>query len=312
MLLNVGVCFFLLGALAKLCHSGLKFPPGLYQSLSLFLLVSIGLKGGQAMAAHFSSTLLLQGAAVVAFGFFLPLLAYPVLRHIGRLPKVDAASIAAHYGSVSVGTYAVAAAYLEAKGVAYEAYFPLFVALLEVPAIVVGLALAGRVYGDNRIQLKAMLHELFLNQSMVLLVGGLLIGFVAAEQLHTVKPFFFDLFHGVLALFLLEMGILAASRVVEFKRLGRFMLAFGVAMPLVSSVFGVGLGLALGLSVGGVALMACLAASASYIAVPAAMRGALPEADHGMSISASLAISFPFNVILGVPLYLPMAEAMVT
>ena len=311
MQLDVSIAFFLLGAFAALVRSDIQFPKGLYQSLVLFLMVAIGLKGGVALSEHASWQLLSQSVYVILFGFLLPLIAFPVLYYIGGLKRYDAASIAAHYGSVSVGTYAVAVAYLESQNIVYEAYIPLFVVLLEMPAIVIGIALAKGFTGSNARIDKAeakkernkLLHEVFFNQGMVLMVGGLLIGYMAGDRTETISPLFFDLFSGVLALFLLEMGMVAASRVKEIKHLGAFMLAFGVAMPLVGGTLGCVLGLSMGLSAGGAILLAVLGASASYIAVPAAMRVVLPSANHSLSISASLGITFPFNVLIGLPTY---------
>ncbi|MEX2963668.1 sodium-dependent bicarbonate transport family permease [Microbulbifer sp. TYP-18] len=308
MQLDAGIAFFILGAFAALVRSDIQFPKGLYQSLILFLMVAIGLKGGVALAEHASWQLINQSIVVILLGVLLPLIAFPVLFYIGELKRFDAASIAAHYGSVSVGTYAVAVAFLEAQGIAYESYIPLFVVLLEMPAIAVGIALARRrtaatgstdtVDPPNSGKL---FHEVFFNQGMVLMVGGLAIGMVVGERIERVTPFFFELFNGVLALFLLKMGMMAAGRLSDIKRLSSFMLAFGVAMPIVGGALGCLIGLAIGLSTGGTILLAVLGASASYIAVPAAMQVALPQANQSLSIGASLGITFPFNVLIGIP-----------
>lgn len=305
MQLDVGVAFFLLGMFASLVRSDIQFPKSLYQSLVLFLMLAIGLKGGVALAEHASWGLLGQATAVLTLGFALPLIAFPLLYYFGKLPRCDAASIAAHYGSVSVGTYAVAVAFLEAQGVRYEDYIPLFVVLLEMPAIIVGLALAKHISAQSNTadSRKALLHEVFFNQGMVLMMGGLLIGFLSGDNIQGVAPLFFDLFKGVLALFLLEMGMVAASRLQDAKQVGSFMLAFGTAMPIIGGLLGCVLGLLIGLSAGGAILLAVLGASASYIAVPAAMRVALPEANHSLSITSSLGITFPFNVLVGIPTY---------
>jgi hypothetical protein len=313
MQIDVSIAFFLLGAFAALVRSDIQFPKALYQSLILFLMIAIGLKGGIALSEHASAELVMQSVYIVLFGLFLPVIAFPVLYYIGKLPRVDAASIAAHYGSVSVGTYAVAIAVLESQGIPYEAYIPLFVVLLEMPAIAVGIALAKRSTGDKgaqaqRVETRKLLHEVFFNQGIVLMVGGLLIGYVAGQRTATIAPFFFDLFNGVLALFLLEMGMVAASRVREIGQVGGFMLAFGVAMPVVGGFLGAALGLGMGLSTGGAILVAVLGASASYIAVPAAMHVVLPQANHSLSISASLGITFPFNVLVGIPLYIVVTQ----
>lgn len=301
MQLDITIAFFLLGAVASLMRSEIQFPKSLYQTLTLFLMLAIGLKGGVALSEHASPQLIPQSLSVIMLGLLLPLLAFPVLFYIGRLDRQDSASIAAHYGSVSVGTYAVAVAFLESQNIEYEAYFPLFVVLLEMPAIAVGIALAQG--SGAKINRKKLLHEVFCNQGMVLMVGGLIIGYWAGERTASIAPLFFTLFHGVLALFLLEMGMVAASRLQQLKTMGSFMFAFGVAMPLVGGLLGCLLGMAMGLSTGGAILLAVLGASSSYIAVPAAMRVVLPDANHSLSITASLGITFPFNVLVGLPVY---------
>lgn len=313
MQLDVSVAFFLLGAFAALVRSDIQFPKALYQTLILYLMIAIGLKGGVALSEHASWELVTQSIYVISLGVILPLIAFPLLFYVGKLPRTDAASICAHYGSVSVGTYAVAVAFLEAMSIDYEDYLPLFVVLLEMPAIAVGIALARRAGASGGANASgkidaALLHEVFFNPGIVLMVGGLLVGFMGGERTYTIAPLFFDLFNGVLALFLLEMGMVSASRLGELKRLGSFMLAFGVLMPLIGGVLGSVLGLAIGLSTGGAILLAVLGASASYIAVPAAMRQALPEANHSLSISVSLGITFPFNVILGIPTYMVITQ----
>ena len=299
--------FFLLGLAAGIARADLRLPPAIYEFLSILLLLSIGLKGGVELATQPFGALLPQMFAVVLMGILLPLAAYPVLRFAGRLERADAASIAAHYGSVSVGTYAVAAAYLTYRQVAFEEYMPVFLVLLEMPAIVVGILLARGV--DRNTPWRVVGREVLLGKSVVLLLGGLLIGWVAGPQgIKPIEGLFFDLFKGVLALFLLEMGLIAAGQVGSLRRHGGFLIAFGVAMPLVAGALGAGLGWMLGLSVGGTALLTTLAASASYIAVPAAMRQSVPEANPTLSLAASLGVTFPFNFLVGIPLYHRLAE----
>ena len=307
--LDVGIAFFLLGAFAAAVRADIQFPKALYQSLVLFLMIAIGLKGGISLVEHASWELLAQAIAVISIGFVLPVIAFPILRSIGELNRYDAASIAAHYGSVSVGTYAVAIGFLEASGITYESYIPLFVVLLEMPAIIVGIALAKRGAqptqpqdaADGRPQSGELWHEIFLNQGVLLMFGGLLVGVAAGPKIIAVEPFFFGLFGGVLALFLLQMGMTAASQFSSVKRNGSFIIAFGFAMPMIGAVLAGIVGIAIGLSQGGITLLAVLGASSSYIAVPAAMKVALPEANQSLSISASLGITFPFNVLIGIP-----------
>ena len=301
MQVDVVAAFFLLGALAQLLKAPIKMPKGLYQSLTIFLLVAIGLKGGMALEQFGSAELLWQSLFVIGFGAVLPLFAFPVLLKWGGLSRVDSASIAAHYGSVSIATFAVALAVLEANHIAYEPYFPLFVALLEIPAIAIGLFLAqGK---GQSFESKKVLHEIFLNQGVLLLTGSLLVGWWAGEQSEKLMPFFGDLFYGVLALFLLEMGRVATSRINLLREYGSFIASFGVVMPLFGALLGSLFAWMLGFSVGGSILMATLGASASYIAVPAAMAAALPSANQSLSITSSLTVTFPFNVLVGIPLY---------
>lgn len=301
MQLDVVAAFFLLGALAQLLKAPIKMPTGLYQSLTIFLLIAIGLKGGIALGEYGNIQLLWQSLLVLGFGAILPLFAFPVLLKLGGLNRTDSASIAAHYGSVSIATFAVALAVLEAKEIRYEPYFPLFVALLEIPAIAVGLWLA-RDKGQV-LKIKRILNEIFLNQGILLLTGALLVGWWAGAQTQKIMPFFGELFYGVLALFLLEMGRVATSRISLLRDYGSFIACFGVVMPLFGASLGALLAQLIGLSVGGTVLLATLGASASYIAVPAAMSVALPKANHSLSITSSLTVTFPFNILVGIPLY---------
>lgn len=301
------VLFFLFGLAAGLLRSELRLPQAFYEAVTIVLLLAIGLKGGVELAKQSLLTLLPQVGAVLVMGVVLPVIAYPVLRHAGRFKRADAASIAAHYGSVSVGTYAVAIAYLGSVAVAYEEYMPLLLAVLEIPAIVIGVLLARGIARGTK--WRALAHEVFLGKSIVLLGGGLLIGWsVGPAGIAPIEALFFDLFRGVLALFLLEMGLIASAQVGSLRRHGAFLLAFGIVMPLFSGAVGALLGMGLGLSLGGTALIATLAGSASYIAVPAAMRITVPEANPTLSLAASLGVTFPFNVTVGIPLYLGMAN----
>ena len=215
--------------------------------------------------------------------------------------------MAAHYGSVSVVTFAVGAAYLANLGVDYEGYMVVFLVLLEFPALMIGVWLARRGQGESN--LGKVLHEVFAGKSIVLLVGGLLIGWLAgADGLKPLDKVFFDLFKGLLAIFLLEMGLVAASRIGDLRRAGAFLLGFAVVMPLFAGTLGALTASLLGLSVGGAALLATLYASASYIAAPAAMRIAVPEANPALSIGAALGITFPFNLVIGIPAYYWLAS----
>lgn len=300
------IAFFILGALSVFSGAKIKFPKGLYESISMFLMIAIGLKGGIALQSHASFELVIQSFIVISMGVALPFIAYPILRYFGKIDRVNAASVAAHYGSVSVGTYAVAVAVLEAAEIPYEAYFPLFVVLLEIPAILVGIALAkGLFSGKSEFKLD---KEIFVNQSIFLMVGGLFIGMFGGQSVDKIMPLFKTLFPGFLALFLLEMGMVAAARIKEFKNDSAFLAGFAILMPLIGGAAGILVASVLDLSAGGMTLMATLGASASYIAVPAAMRTCLPEANPALSISASLGVTFPFNVVVGVPVFVAVSQ----
>ncbi len=305
-MLDPVLMFFLLGLTAGLLRSELRLPAAVYDLVSMLLLLAIGLKGGVELAKQPFSALAGQALAVMAMGTFLALLVFPVLRFVGRLPRADAASIAAHYGSVSVATYAVAVAYFSSRQVYFEEHMPFLLAVLEIPAILVGILLARGV--SREMHLGKVAHEVFLGKGIVLLVGGLLIGWAAhPDALMSITPLFFDLFKGILALFLLEMGLITATQFGSLRLHGPFLVFFGIGMPLVSSIVGIALGIMLGLSLGGTAMLGILAASASYIAVPAAMRISVPEANPTLSLAVSLGVTFPFNVLLGIPLYHAMA-----
>jgi uncharacterized protein len=305
-IMDVVVLFFLFGLFAGLARSELKLPAALYDSLSLILLLAIGLKGGEGLAKQALAPLAPQLALVIALGSVQTLIAFAVLLRLGKLARADAASIAAHFGSVSVATFAVGVNWLTSREIAFEPQMAIFLAVMEVPAIMVGIVLARGI--GKKTEWKLLLHETFLGKGVILLLGGMAIGWIAGpEGLKPIKGLFFDLFKGALTLFLLEMGLIVAKQIMDLKRKGKFIIAFSILMPLFSSLLGLGCGLLLGLSVGGCTLLATLAASASYIAVPAAMRIALPEANPGLSLAAVLGITFPFNILIGIPFYYRMA-----
>lgn len=306
MVLDAVVAFFVLGAISVLIGARIPFPKGLYSSVSMMLMLAIGLKGGIALQSHASIALIQQSLLVISLGVVLPIIAYPILKYFGALSKVDASSIAAHYGSVSVGTYAVAVAMLDANNIGYEAYFPLFVVLLEIPAILVGIAFAKGLFSKNS-GFKVD-REILINPSILMMVGGIAVGWGSGDSVNKIMPLFGTLFPALLALFLLEMGMQAAERLKDIKKDSAFLTTFAITMPLIGGALGMLFASILGLSAGGLVLLATLGASASYIAVPAAMRNCLPEANPGLSIGASLGITFPFNVLVGVPLFIAIAQ----
>ncbi len=307
MVLDPVVMFFIAGFAISLMKVNFKLPSAIYEFLSIMLLITIGLKGGIELSKQNIGDLIGGIGSVLAMGILLPLLAFPILYWVGKFSRVDASSIAAHYGSVSVGTYAVGLAFLETMNISYESHIPLYLVVLEIPAIVVGIILAKGISKETN--WGEMAKEAFLAKSIVLLLVGLFIGWAAGDKLHLIfEGFFFAPFKGVLALFLLEMGIVAASQIGLLRQYGLFLLGFGIVFPVIAAGIGVMFAGFMGLSLGGALLLMILAASASYIAVPAAVRIALPEANPGLSLTASLGITFPFNVIIGIPLYYKMAQ----
>jgi hypothetical protein len=307
--IDVVVFFFLLGVFARLVRSDLRLPEALYETLSIYLLLAIGLKGGIELSKQPLAALLPQIGATMALGLVIPFVLYPVLRGL-RLSRPDAASLAAHYGSVSVVTFAVASAALTRQGIPFESHASLWVAVMEAPGIISGILLA-RLSRLREVKWATLAHEVAFGKSVLLLVGGLLIGAIGGQAgtapIHAV---FVEPFKGVLALFLLELGLVAGGRLAEVRRFGFVVIGVGLIVPPVLSLAGAGVGLMLGLSTGGVALLATLAASASYIAAPTAMRMAVPEANAGLSITAALGVSFPFNILVGIPLYIAVARAL--
>ena len=302
-LLSPLVLAFVLGAIATLLRSDLELPEQLYSTLTIYLLLAIGLKGGVALQQTPLAEFAMPAGAALALGLLTPLSAYWVLHHLGRMDNTNAAAMAAHYGSVSAVTFIAAQSFVEGAGLAGEAFLPALVALLEVPAIVIALLLVRS--GAWQVALREVLSS----RSIILLIGGLAIGYIAGPQgFAPVESFFVGGFKGALTLFLLEMGLVAARRLRDLRQVGGLLLSFGLLMPIAHGALGVFLGSWVGLSVGGSAVLGAMAASASYIAAPAAVRLALPGANPSYYLTASLGITFPFNLTLGIPLYLALAR----
>jgi hypothetical protein len=299
---------FALGIIASLIRSDLRFPDELYTALSIYLLLAIGLKGGAELSETPFLTFLGPMLATLALGSLTPITSYFVLRRIGALDRINASAIAAHYGSVSVVTFIAAQAFIDLAGVSGEGFLPALVALLEIPAIIVGLMIA-QIGSRDTGSWKKALHEVLAGRSIVLLLGGLAIGLIAGKSgLETVEPFFVNGFQGALTLFLLEMGLVTARRLRDLRKVGLFLVAFGIVVPILHGILGVWVGGLAGLSLGGSAVFGTIVASASYIAAPAAVRIALPEANPTFYLTASLGITFPFNITLGIPLYFTVAQ----
>jgi uncharacterized protein len=303
------VLAFGLGVVAALARSNLRLPAGMYAGLSIYLLLAIGLKGGVALRNVGLGTVLVPGLGTVLLGVSIPAAVYLVARKLGRLSVEDAAALAAHYGSASVVTFVAGSMFLGAAGVSAEAFMPALVAVLEVPAIVVALLFAN-LWGKTGTSTRKALHEVVAGSSVVLLLGGIAMGYLSGKEgAAQVEAFFVTPFKGVLTLFMLELGLVAAQHLRSLKEHGRFLLLFGIGMPILQGAFGVWVGKLSGLTPGGAMLLGTLAASASYIAAPAAVRIALPQANPGLYLTSALGITFPFNLTLGIPLYYAFASS---
>lgn len=276
------------------------------------MLVAIGFKGGVALAEAGLATVWLPAVAAVGMGALIPLWTYPGLRFGGKLSVVDAAAIAAHYGSGSAVTFIAATDFLKSVNQPYENYTSAFLAVMESPAILVGVILGKQSTLVGKLDfasLKTTLHEAVLGRSIFLLVGSLLVGALCGKTgMEKVAPLFVTPFQGVLALFLLEMGTVAGRRLGDLRKVGPFLLGFGIIVPIINGSLGVWVGQVAGLEMGGATLLGVLAASASYIAAPAAIRMSLPDANPTLYLTASLAITFPFNIVLGIPIYFAVAR----
>lgn len=309
-LLSPVVLSFVLGLAAALARSSLSFPEAVAKGMSLYLLFAIGFKGGVSVSAHGADGALLASiASGVGLSFLLPFLAYALLRAMTRLSALDAAAISGHYGSISIVTFVTATSLLTTAGVASEGYMVAVAAAMEAPAILSALWLAARTGGSGRID-GELWREVLLNGSIVLLVGAFAIGAATGEKgMAEVESFLVSPFKGVLCLFLLDMGLVAGRGLRQARGLITAPLViFAALMPLIGAALALPLAATLDLSVGGAALFMTLAASASYIAVPAAMRVALPEANPSIYLTLSLGLTFPFNLTLGIPLYFATAQ----
>ncbi|MCW2244621.1 hypothetical protein M2352_000212 [Azospirillum fermentarium] len=326
-LFSAPILFFALGGAIALAGARIPVPDGFGKTLAAYLLVAIGLKGGAALSGSDAGMAAPLLATAAALSFTMPLLGFALLRRLAGVDRVNAAAIAAHYGSVSLVTFVTATRMLESQGIGFGGYMAAALAVMEGPAIVSGLLLAGlagtvRAGGNGSATLslggggdgtvRTALREAALNGSVLLLAGSLLVGLVIGKPgMAGLHGLFVAPWDGVLCLFLLEMGYVTAARMREAARLGPRLIAFGLAMPLIGAVIGLGAAMALGLRTGDAALLVTLCASASYIAVPAALQHALPAADPGVSLPLALGITFPVNILAGIPLYIAMAAAAV-
>jgi len=309
-LLSVPVLAFALGVFASSVKVDLRLPDAVYQATSMYLLLAIGLKGGVALRESTVSAIAVPIVVTLVLGVVIPIAAFWILRVLTRLNRVNRGAMAAHYGSTSLVTFTAALVFLEQAGVSYEGFMATLLTVLEVPGIIVGLMLAGSMMRDGE-SWRHALREIVLGRSILLLVGGLIIGALAGPAGYArVEPLFGALFTGVLVLFLLELGVLTGRRLGDVRAAGPGLFLFALAFPLLAATLGIVAGLGVGLSTGGAMVLGVLCGSASYIAAPAAVRLALPEANPGITLATSLGVTFPFNLVIGIPLYLLIAQGL--
>jgi hypothetical protein len=305
-ILNPPILFFFLGMAAVFAKSDLEIPPPVPKLLSLYLLFAIGFKGGvELIKSGITQEVILTLIAAMLMASLVPIYTFFILKL--KLDTYDAAAIAATYGSISAVTFITASAFLTELGIHFDGYMVAALALMESPAIIVGIILVNMFTTDEKREFSwsEVLKEAFLNSSVFLLVGSLFIGVLTGERgWHVLEPFTQGLFYGLLTFFLLDMGLVAAKRIKDLQKTGVFLILFAILIPVVNAAIGLVIAKFIGMPQGDALLFAVLCASASYIAVPAAMRLTVPEANPSLYVSTALAVTFPFNIIVGIPLYL--------
>lgn len=306
-LTSIPVLAFALGIVASRLKSNLSISQGAFDSISFVLLLAIGLKGGFALQKSGLTTAALPLATTLLLGCLIPLIAFALLRFVKKLDSIDRGAIAAHYGSTSLVTFTAAIVFLETAQIQYEGFVTTLLVAMEIPGILVGILLARG--GISALKDRELLREVFLGKTVLLLLGGVLLGYISGPKgFESVKTLFVDAQPGLLTLFLLTLGIKAGENLKLFRKLGAPLVAFAFVMPLIGGVIGAAAGSALGLSAGGATALAVLCASASYIAAPAAVSIALPKANQSIAITASLGLTFPFNLLIGLPIYYNLAS----
>ena len=310
-LTSVTVLVFILGFIAARFKSDIRIPDPVYQIISVYLLFGIGLKGGVSLTHSSAEGMIKPVIATIILGCLIPALAFYALKYIKNINEIDRGAIAAHYGSTSLVTFTAALVFLDNSNISYEGFATALLTIMEIPGIIVGIFLATR-YLNRKISWGTSLKEIVLGKTIILLVGGLIVGAISGDAGYArVEPFFVNLLPGILALFLMHLGYLAGVRINIIKESGIRLFLFAIIFPLVAGTLGVIGGHLAGLSVGGATILGVLSASASYIAAPAAVSIALPEANPSLSITTSLGVTFPLNLTIGIPLFYAIAQLLI-
>ena len=308
-LTSVGVLAFIFGFIASRAKTNLKLPDSVYQFISIYLLFGIGLKGGYSLQSVGFTQILTPGLVTLTLGVVIPVLAFYSLRLIRALSDIDRGSLAAHYGSTSLVTFSAALLFMESNSIFVEGYAPALLTLLEIPGLIVGIFLASTSISHPDVKWATTLREVVVGKTVLILLGGMFIGFLTSPSgYEKVQPFFIELLAGFLALFLLHLGYSAGSNFHEVKKVGLPLGLFAIIFPIIGGLMGVAAASAIGLSIGGATVLGVLCASASYIAAPAAVSIALSQANLSVALAASVGITFPFNLIIGIPLYYKFAQ----
>jgi hypothetical protein len=307
-LTSVAVLVFILGFFGARMKSDVRIPEQVYQMISIFLLLGIGLKGGHALKETSFTDFVAPAITTLLLGIAIPVMAFFTLKLVRKINDLDRGAIAAHYGSTSLVTFSAALIFLENSGIKVEGFATALLTIMEVPGIVVGVYLGSR-HRDKSVEWAKTFQEVITGKTVLLLVGGLAVGATTSHAGYMkVAPFFIDLQSGFLALFLLHLGYLAGSNWMKIRKVGAMLGVFGVIFPIYAGALGAVAGTFVGLSVGGATMLAVLCASASYIAAPAAVSVGLPEANSPLALMSSIGVTFPFNLLVGIPLYLEIAK----
>lgn len=308
-LTSPAVICFVIGAFAALIKSDLRVPPQVHETISMYLLFAIGLKGGIALSQISIPQIMAPIAATLFLGTVTPIIAYVLARYVGGLTVVNAAALAAHFGSVSAVTFMASLNFADLSQIQYEGFLTALLVLMEIPGIVIALAIAGYLTTETKVNLRHVVKDALTGKSIILLAGGLLVGLIGDKSgITAISNVFVIPFQGVLVFFLLEMGFVAAARLKEVRATLPFMLGFGTLVPPLFGIMGAIVGTMAGLSPGGAGILATMTASASYIAAPAAVKMALPQANPSLYLTTSISITLPFNLIIGIPLYFAFAK----
>ncbi len=302
-MLDPVVLFFVMGVIAGLAKSDLRVPESFYNVLSIYLLLAIGIKGGMELQKTGITQIALPALTAILLGLTVTTITYLISNKIAKLDFDNAVALSAHYGSVSAVTFAVAISTLKSKHVYYEEYMTVLLVMMEIPAIIFAIGFYKFKKNTEQFNFGHIAKEIFLGKSILLLTGGLLIGmYIQNSGNNQMNIFFFDLFKGFLSIFMLEMGIVASSRISELKTAGIKVILLGVTLPIISGTLGVLAGYTIGLSTGGCTVLGAMAASGSYIAAPAVVRIAIPKANPSIYLTSVLGVTFPLNLLLGISL----------